>query len=256
MPASTSSRRLLGRRKMVAGGWVVDLLGLPPSTAVGFVTGAMMANYTCLSAARGSVLARQCWEVSTHGLFGAPAARVLVGRHRHDAIDRAVRLLGLGQQSVVEVDADREGRIETAALRRALARSSSPAIVCLQAGEVHTGAFDPFGEAVSIAKEHGAWVHVDGAFGLWAAASPRYRALTAGMEGADSWATDAHKTHNVPYGSGLALVREPTDLAAVPQPSPRRLRPRLPQPHQLHRPQPPRDRRLQTLATPSIVMSR
>lgn len=200
--------------EVVAGGWIVDLLGLPRSTSVGFVTGAMMANYTCLSAARDSVLAGHGWAVSTEGLFGAPPVRVFVGRHRHDAVDRAIRFLGLGQRAIVVVDADSQGRIEPHALERSLTQGAGPAIVCLQAGEVHTGAFDPFAEAVLVARRHGAWVHVDGAFGLWAAASPLHRSLTEGMVGADSWATDAHKTLNVPYDSGLALVRDPATVAA------------------------------------------
>ncbi len=200
--------------EVVAGRWVVDVLGLPAGSAVGFVTGGMMANYSCLSAARHSVLARHGWDVAERGLFEAPRVRVVVGRYRHDTVDRAVRYLGLGQDSVVEVDTDGEGRISVAALEAALAAGSGPTIVCLQAGEVHTGAFDDFAAAIPVARAHDAWVHVDGAFGLWAAASPSYRALTLGMAEADSWATDAHKTLNVPYDSGLAIVRDPTALAS------------------------------------------
>ena len=200
--------------EVVAGEWIVDALGLPAGAAVGFVTGGMMANYSCLSAGRHGVLARHGWDVAARGLFDAPRVRVVVGRHRHDTIDRAVRYLGLGQESVVEVDTDDQGRISVDALEAALAAVDGPTIVCLQAGEVHTGAFDDFAAAIPVARKHEAWVHVDGAFGLWAAASPSYRHLTTGMADADSWATDAHKTLNVPYDSGLALVRDPSTLAA------------------------------------------
>ena len=200
--------------EVVAGRWVVDALGLPAGSAVGFVTGGMMANYSCLSAARHGTLARHGWDVAAHGLFEAPRVRVVVGRHRHDTVDRAARYLGLGQDSLVEVDTDTEGRIDVRALELALSVEEGPAIVCLQAGEVHTGAFDDFADAIPVAKSRDAWVHVDGAFGLWAAASPSYRHLTSGMDQADSWATDAHKTLNVPYDSGLAIVRDPTALAA------------------------------------------
>jgi glutamate/tyrosine decarboxylase-like PLP-dependent enzyme len=200
--------------EVLAGRWVVDLLGLPAGSAVGFVTGGMMANYSCLSAARHSVLARHGWDVAARGLFDAPRVRVVAGRYRHDTVDRAVRYLGLGQDSVVEVDTDGEGRISVSSLESVLASGDGPTIVCLQAGEVHSGAFDDFAAAIPVARRRDAWVHVDGAFGLWAAASPSYRALILGMAGADSWATDAHKTLNVPYDSGLAIVRDPAALAA------------------------------------------
>ncbi len=198
----------------VSGQWVRSLLGLPEGTAVGLVTGAMMANFTCLAAARHSVLDRVGWDVNEQGLVGAPPVRVVVGGDRHDTVDRAVRYLGLGQSAVRRVDTDAQGRIEPAALSRELALEHGPVVVCLQAGEVHTGAFDPFEPAIAVAREHGAWVHVDGAFGLWAAASPRTRHLTRGVAAADSWATDAHKTLNVPYDCGLALVRDPRALTA------------------------------------------
>src|SRR5450631_1387874 len=199
----------------VAGQWIVDALGLPRGTGVGLVTGAMMANFTCLSAARHTVLARHGWDVGQRGLFEAPRVRVVVGRDRHDTIDRAVRFLGLGQDAVREVATDNQGRLDTAALASVLAADAGPVIVCLQDAEVHTGAFDPFAEAIEIARRHDAWVHVDGAFGLWAAASPRLRHLTEGMAAADSWATDAHKTLNVPYDCGVALVRDPSALVSV-----------------------------------------
>jgi glutamate/tyrosine decarboxylase-like PLP-dependent enzyme len=198
----------------VAGDWLLDLLGLPAGSAVGFVTGGMMANFTCLAAARDAVLRRVGWDVEVDGLAAAPPVRVLVGEERHDTVDLALRFLGLGTGRSVEVAVDEEGRLRPDALAAALSAGSAelPTILCLQAGNVHSGSFDPFEEAIAIAHRHGAWVHVDGAFGLWAAASPRLRGLVAGVEGADSWATDAHKTLNVPYDSGLAVV---ADAAAL-----------------------------------------
>jgi glutamate/tyrosine decarboxylase-like PLP-dependent enzyme len=185
--------------------WLLDLLGLPADCGVGFVTGATMSNFTCLAAARGFVLSQANWDVARDGLAGAPRVRVLAGAERHDTVDLALRYLGLGAPEVVA--ADEQGRIDAGALAAALASGpSGPTIVVLQAGNVHSGAFDPFGPAIAVAREHGAWVHVDGAFGLFAAASPRYRHLTAGYEGADSWTTDAHKTLNVPYDCGIAIV--------------------------------------------------
>ncbi len=195
----------------VAEEWVLDLLGLPADSAVGFVTGGTMANFTCLTAARDAVLARAGWDVAERGLVGSPGVRVLVGEERHDSVDLVLRYLGLGAPEPVAADA--QGRLDPEALRVALADGDGrPTVVTLQAGNVHTGAFDPFAEAVAVAHEHGAWVHVDGAFGLFAAASPRYRHLVAGYEDADSWATDAHKTLNVPYDCGLAIVRDAAAL--------------------------------------------
>ncbi len=194
--------------------WLLDLLGLPPQCAVGFVTGGTMANFTCLTAARDEVLRRHGWDVAAQGLTGSPGVRVLVGAERHDTIDLALRYLGLGSPEVVA--ADEQGRIEPAALTAALEASDGrPAIVCLQAGNVHSGAFDPFGTCVAAAHAAGAWVHVDGAFGLFAGASPNQRHLVDGYEAADSWATDAHKTLNVPYDSGLAIVRDRAALRAA-----------------------------------------
>ncbi|GMA32850.1 pyridoxal phosphate-dependent decarboxylase family protein [Litorihabitans aurantiacus] len=203
----------------VATTWLLDALHLPPTAAVGFVTGGQMANFTCLAAARHAVLARAGWDVERDGLLGAPAPGVFVGAERHVTVDLALRYLGLGQSRSVVVAADDQGRLRPDALEQALAADEQghpgrPRIVVLQAGDVHSGAFDP-GEAVAIAHRYGAWVHVDGAFGLWAAASPRHRHLTAGLEGADSWATDAHKTLNVPYDSGLAIVADPAALHAA-----------------------------------------
>jgi glutamate/tyrosine decarboxylase-like PLP-dependent enzyme len=191
----------------VASEWLLDLLGLPPTSAVGFVTGAMMANFTCLAAARHEVLRRVSWDVERDGLQGAPEVTVVVGEERHETVDVALRFLGLGETRSIAVPADDQGRIRLDALADTLAQASgNPLIVCLQAGNVHSGAFDPIGDAVDLAHRYGAWVHVDGAFGLWAAASPNYRALIAGAERADSWATDAHKTLNVPYDNGIAIV--------------------------------------------------
>ncbi|MEU9701032.1 pyridoxal-dependent decarboxylase [Streptomyces sp. NPDC047981] len=200
----------------IAGAWLLDLLGLPGTSAVGFTTGATMANFTCLAAGRDAVLRDAGRNVARDGLAGGPAVRVLAGRSRHMAVDLALRYLGLGRPELVA--ADGQGRVEPDALRRALTgagRGASPTIVTLQAGDIHSGAFDPFTECVGIAREAGAWVHVDGAFGLWAAASPRHARLTAGCQDADSWATDAHKTLNVPYDCGLAIVRDPSALRAA-----------------------------------------
>jgi glutamate/tyrosine decarboxylase-like PLP-dependent enzyme len=191
----------------VASEWLLDLLGLPANSAVGFVTGAMIANFTCLAAARHEVLRRAGWDVERDGLQGAPDVTVIVGEERHETVDVALRLLGLGEARSLVVPADDQGRIRLDTLADTLADvGNNPLIVCLQAGNVHSGAFDPIRDAVDLAHRHGAWVHVDGAFGLWAAASARYRQLVAGVEQADSWATDAHKTLNVPYDSGIAIV--------------------------------------------------
>ncbi|KIS28014.1 pyridoxal-dependent decarboxylase [Arthrobacter sp. SPG23] len=208
-----------------AGQWFLELLGFPEAADVGFVTGATMANFAGLSAARWRVLEKAGWDVNTGGLAGAPAVSCLVGQERHDSIDLALRYLGLGSPLVVP--SDLQGRIDPAeldcALDRALVNASgcagglppAPPIVCLQAGNVHSGAFDPFLEAITVAKAHGAWVHVDGAFGLWAAAVPELAALTAGLHLADSWATDAHKTLNVPYDCGIVAVRDSEALEAA-----------------------------------------
>jgi glutamate/tyrosine decarboxylase-like PLP-dependent enzyme len=193
----------------VAGRWVTELLGLPPGSSVGFVTGAQMANFTALSIALREVLGRAGWDVDARGLWGAPRPRVLVGGQRHTTIDRALRFLGVGREAIVPVDVDDAGRMRAPALAAALAGHDGPAIVCTQVGNVNGGASDPVGELSDLAHGHGAWVHVDGAFGLWAAASPRLRHLVAGVERADSWATDAHKWLNVPYDSGLVICAHP-----------------------------------------------
>ncbi|HEX5917357.1 MAG TPA: aminotransferase class V-fold PLP-dependent enzyme [Nocardioides sp.] len=206
-PAATAADDL-------AEAWVLDLLGLPSRSAVGFVTGGTMANFTCLAAGRDAVLGRAGWDTAALGLVGSPGVRVLVGAERHDSVDLVLRYLGLGAPELVAVDD--QGRVDPGALREALeADPERPTLVALQAGNIHSGAFDPFVEAIDIAHEHGAWVHVDGAFGLFAGASPAYRHLVKGYEAADSWATDAHKTLNVPYDCGLAIVRDPAALRAA-----------------------------------------
>lgn len=191
-----------------AAAWLLDLFGLPAGADVGFVTGATMANFTCLAAARFAVLSRVGWDVGRDGLTGGPPVRVLVGAERHDTVDLALRYLGLGTPQ--PVDADDQGRIRVDALAEALdaLEPGGPVIVCLQAGNVHSGACDPFAEAIELAHRHGAWVHIDGAFGLWAAAAPSLRPLTSGLAAADSWGSDAHKTLNTPYDCGIAIVAD------------------------------------------------
>jgi glutamate/tyrosine decarboxylase-like PLP-dependent enzyme len=184
-------------------------LRLPPTSSFALVTGAQMANATGLAAARHRVLADVDWDVETGGLAGAPRIRVLAGEERHVTIDRAARILGFGTGALVPVAVDRAGRMEPAALRAALAAGEGPAIVCAQAGDVNSGAVDPLADVVALSHDAGAWVHLDGAFGLWAAASPRHRGLLDGYTGADSWATDGHKWLNVPHDCGLAFVAHP-----------------------------------------------
>lgn len=189
--------------------WVLDLLGLPPKATVGFVTGGQAANTTCLAAARHAVLARAGWDVESDGLIGAPPIRILRGEHAHATIYTALRLLGLGANTAIGVTADAQARMEPGALREALSGADGPTIVCAQAGNAVTGAFDSFGEIADACADHGAWLHVDGAFGLWAAAAPATQYLTRGIERADSWAVDAHKWLNVPYDSAMAVVADP-----------------------------------------------
>src|SRR4051812_15208373 len=194
----------------VAATWLLELLVLPSGAAVGFATGATMANFTCLAAARDRVLDRMGWDVASDGLSGAPRVRVLVGAEVHGSVVLALRYLGLGLPEQVAVDD--QGRLDPEDLRARLEGAAGPAIVCLQAGNIHSGAFDPFADAAAIAHRAGAWVHVDGAFGLWAAVVPALAPLTDGLAAADSWATDAHKTLNTPYDGGIAIV---ADAAAV-----------------------------------------
>jgi len=191
--------------------WLVELLGLPAEASIGFVTGTQMAHVTGLAAARFHVLDAVGWDVGAEGLTGAPRVRVLVGEKRHVTVDRALRLLGLGAPTVV--DADDQGRLQVDALRESL--GEGPAIVCAQAGEVNTGAFDPLPEIADACEQAGAWLHVDGAFGLWAAVAPSRRHLVEGIERADSWTTDAHKWLNVPYDSGIVFCAHPESHRAA-----------------------------------------
>lgn len=191
--------------------WLLDALGLPPECGGAFVTGATMANFTALAAARHAVLQGAGWDVEAQGLFGAPPITVVVGAEVHPTLLKALGLLGLGRERVITVPADGQGRMRA----DAFPKLSGPAIVCIQAGNVNTGAFDPAPEICALAYKAGAWVHVDGAFGLWAAASPARAHLTEGFAEADSWATDAHKWLNVPYDSGLAFVRNAEALRAA-----------------------------------------
>jgi glutamate/tyrosine decarboxylase-like PLP-dependent enzyme len=193
----------------VAGGWLRDLLRLPEHASFGFVTGCQMAHVTGLAAARHRVLANAGWDVNRDGLAGAPSIRVLCGEKVHVTVPRALRLLGIGASAVVPVEADDQGRMRPDALREALARGSGPTVVCAQAGEVNTGAVDPLPEIAAAGRAAGAWLHLDGAFGLWAAASPRLAHLVEGAELFDSWATDAHKWLNVPYDNGVAFCADP-----------------------------------------------
>jgi glutamate/tyrosine decarboxylase-like PLP-dependent enzyme len=195
--------------EQAAASWLLDLFDLPRHASVGFVTGTQMAHFTGLAAGRNAVLRRAGWDVETDGLVGAPPVSVLAGRERHVTVDRALRFLGLGTARLREVEADEQGRMRPDALAAALRDVAQPIVVCAQVGNVNSGALDPVGEICEIAHERSAWVHVDGAFGLWAAASPSLRPLTRGMERADSWATDAHKWLNVTYDSGIAICAHP-----------------------------------------------
>ena len=188
--------------------WVYDVLGLPADCEGGIVTGATAANFTALAAARQALLERQGWDVVADGLFGAPPIEVIVGAEVHASVLKALGLLGLGNKRVTIVEADNQGRMRP----EKLPSLRKPAIICIQAGNVNTGAFDPADAICEVAKASDAWVHVDGAFGLWAAASPKYRHLVRGYEKADSWATDAHKWPNVSYDCGLAITRHPIPL--------------------------------------------
>lgn len=191
------------------GAWLKDVFGLPPAAGFALVTGCQMAHVTCLAAARHALLARRGWEVEERGLYGAPPIRILSGRERHGSIARAVRMLGLGLQQIVDLATDSQSRLQPGDLERALsAEPQAPAIVLTQAGEINTGAYDPFEAIIPIAHRYGAWVHVDGAIGLWAAAHPAYRHLVRGFEQANSWATDGHKLLNVPYDCGYAFVAD------------------------------------------------
>ncbi len=195
----------------IASRWLLDVLGLPGDAGVGFVTGGTMANFTCLAAARHAVLQTAGWDVEAQGLFGAPPITVIVGDEVHASALKAIRLLGLGSERVVRVPADNQGRMRA----ELLPDISGPTIVLIQAGNVNSGAFDPAAEVIEKAHQAGAWVHVDGAFGLWALASKHHTHLTVGFNQADSWAMDAHKWLNVPQDSGLAIIRSAVDQRAA-----------------------------------------
>ena len=201
----------VSRLEQVALRWLLEVLELPRDAGGGFVTGATMANFTALAAARHAVLARAGWNVEALGMFGAPAIEVITGEEAHPTLLKSLGMLGLGRARLTRVPVDAQGRMRA----DHLPRTSGPAILCLQAGNVNTGSFDPFLELIPAAHAAGMWVHVDGAFGLWAKAAPSLRALAAGVERADSWATDAHKWLNVPYDSGLAFVRDAHALRAA-----------------------------------------
>lgn len=193
----------------VVGDWLKELFGLPSDASFAITTGCQMAHVTALAAARHEVLSSRGWDVGEAGLAGSPPITVAVGRLRHVTVDRALRLLGIGRAQIEVVAADDQGRMRPDALREHLGRSEGPTIVCAQAGEVNTGSYDPLPEILQVVRERDAWLHVDGAFGLWAAASPSHRHLVEGVEGADSWATDGHKWLNVPYDCGLVFCARP-----------------------------------------------
>lgn len=193
----------------VVADWLLELLGLPAGTTVGFVSGATMANFTAVAAARHAVLRAAGWDVEDQGLHGAPDVRVICGGDVHVSLLNGLRYVGLGRGRLERMPVDDEGRMDPDALATALRDRDRPTIVCAQAGEVNTGAFDPLDRIVPIVREHpNAWLHIDGAFGLWAAASPRLRHLVRGIDGADSWGTDAHKWLNVPYDAGIVFIRD------------------------------------------------
>ena len=200
----------------VVGGWLKEILGIPSQSSFALVTGCQMAHFTCLAAARHALLTQRAWDLETNGLSGAPAIRVLTSEQAHGSIDRAVTLLGMGTSNLVKLPSDSSGRLNATALESALAaQPDAPTVVVLQAGDLNIGAFDQFTTLIPIAKRHGAWVHIDGAFGLWVAASSTYRHLLAGVDAADSWATDGHKWLNVPYDCGYAFVADPTAHGAA-----------------------------------------
>ena len=192
----------------VVAGWLKEIFDLPAETSVGFVTGTQMGHMTCLAAARHAVLRNRGWDVERKGLAGAPPIRVLANAERHGSVDRAVRFVGIGTDAIQPLATDDAGRVRPETLRAALEASSDPAIVVLQAGELNLAAFDPFEALAPMARAAGAWTHVDGAFGLWAKASPKHRDLARGLELCDSWITDGHKYLNVPYDAGFAFVRD------------------------------------------------
>lgn len=195
----------------VALDWMIDLFGLPVDSAAAFVTGATVANFTCLAAARNRVYSNIGWDVEADGLIGAPPITVVIGDEAHPTLTKSLGMLGLGRNRAVRAPVDKQGRIDI----RRFPAIDGPTIVCTQAGNLNTGAFDPVGEICDLVRPQGAWVHVDGAFGLWAAASPERQHLCSGFGAADSWATDAHKWLNVPYDSGIAFVRDGVALKSA-----------------------------------------
>ena len=192
-----------------AGAWLKEILGLPQHASFALATGAQMAHVTCLAAARHALLERRGWDVEQSGLYGAPPIRIFSSTERHGSMERAARLLGLGSSHLVSLATDANGRLEPASLDAALSADSNPAIVWLQAGDINNGAFDDFEATIPVAHRRGAWVHVDGAIGLWASAAPSLKYLTTGIERADSWVTDGHKWLNVPFDCGYAFVAHP-----------------------------------------------
>ena len=194
--------------EQAAEAWLLDILDLPRDSAIGFTTGATIANATCLAAARSSVLLKAGWDPDADGLFGAPPVHVLVGADAHASVFAALQLIGFGRKRVIPIATDAQGRILPAALKAAIVPLSGPKLIVAQAGQINTGDFDPFTEIAAIAKAHDAWLHVDGAFGLWARATPSLKHLTEGIEHCDSWATDGHKWLQTPYDSGFAIVRD------------------------------------------------
>jgi glutamate/tyrosine decarboxylase-like PLP-dependent enzyme len=192
----------------VAAGWLLDLLGLPAEASVGFVTGATVANFVCLAAARGEMLRRVGWDVEADGLFGAPPIEIVIGADAHATVFSGLKYLGFGAKRVTTIETDSMGRMLPAAFERAMRATTGPVIAVTQAGQINTGASDPFDHIIPAARDAGAWVHVDGAFGLWAQVAPAYKAEVAGVEQADSWGTDGHKWLQTPYDCGFAIVRE------------------------------------------------
>lgn len=213
-PGIYATSPLVSVTEEIAREYLLELFDLPREAGLGFVTGCQMANFTCLAAARHGVLRRVGWNVEEDGLFGAPRVNLITSAESHVTIDVSMRYLGFGTRPLLRVETDDQGRMRPDRLRRLLDNLSGPTIICAQAGNVNTGAFDPLREIAEIAKEHDAWLHVDGAFGLWARASRELAHLADGIELADSWATDAHKWLNVPYDCGVAIVRHAADHRA------------------------------------------
>ncbi|MBD3867307.1 MAG: aspartate aminotransferase family protein [Acidobacteria bacterium] len=202
-PAAAAAETIVAR-------WIVELLGLPAGSSVGFVTGCQMANFTALLCARNTVLERAGWDLAKNGLFGAPPVTVLMSDCGHGTVHSALRMIGVGSDQILEIPSDSEGRLKLDALEDAIHNASGrPMILSLQAGNVNTGAFEPVGAVADLVKKENAWIHVDGAFGLWAAVSPDLARHLVGLDRADSWATDAHKWLNVPYDSGIVILKDP-----------------------------------------------